>query len=115
MRPHRARLVFSLVNSYGLGKQMQVFRPEPRTFDQLTEFHADGGCRPLPPGAFRTLRMQRSLLCPTPAPAQSTSTSSRLSALTTLRSSWCSCGASTSGSREKQTAPCSMVCINTAR
>ncbi|GAX76784.1 hypothetical protein CEUSTIGMA_g4230.t1 [Chlamydomonas eustigma] len=41
MRPHRARLVYSLVNSYGLGKQMLVYRPEPRTFDQLTEFHAD--------------------------------------------------------------------------
>ncbi|KAG1669983.1 hypothetical protein FOA52_016244 [Chlamydomonas sp. UWO 241] len=41
MRPHRARLVFSLVNSYGLGKQMEVFRPQPRTYDQLTEFHAD--------------------------------------------------------------------------
>lgn len=46
MRPHRARLVYSLVNSYGLGKQMQVFRPEPRTYDQLTEFHADGEPRP---------------------------------------------------------------------
>ena len=42
MRPHRARLVYSLVNSYGLGKQMSVYRPEPRSFDQLTEFHADG-------------------------------------------------------------------------
>ena len=44
MRPHRARLVYSLVNSYGLGKQMSVYRPEPRSFDQLTEFHADGMC-----------------------------------------------------------------------
>lgn len=42
MRPHRARLVYSLVNSYGLCKQMSLFRPQPRSFDQLTEFHADG-------------------------------------------------------------------------
>ena len=42
MRPHRARMVYSLVDNYGLGKQMLVYRPEPRSFDQLTEFHADG-------------------------------------------------------------------------
>jgi len=41
MRPHRARMVYSLVSNYGLSKYMSVFRPEPRSFDQLTEFHAD--------------------------------------------------------------------------
>ena len=41
MRPHRARLAYSLVNGYGLSNQMVVYRPQPRTFDQLTEFHAD--------------------------------------------------------------------------
>jgi histone deacetylase 1/2 len=42
MRPHRARLVFSLLQAYGLSKNMILSRPEPRNFDQLTEFHADG-------------------------------------------------------------------------
>ncbi|MEW5298362.1 MAG: hypothetical protein WDW36_001494 [Sanguina aurantia] len=41
MRPHRARMTYSLVDSYGLGKQMCVHRPQPRSFEQLTEFHAD--------------------------------------------------------------------------
>ncbi|KAL6764497.1 hypothetical protein V8C86DRAFT_2471108 [Haematococcus lacustris] len=41
MRPHRARLVYSLLKSYGLTKSMLVHRPEPRSFEQLTEFHAD--------------------------------------------------------------------------
>ena len=41
MRPHRARLAYSLVNGYGLSNQMVVFRPQPRSLDQLTEFHAD--------------------------------------------------------------------------
>ncbi len=35
-------MVYSLVDNYGLGKQMLVYRPEPRSFDQLTEYHADG-------------------------------------------------------------------------
>ncbi len=42
MRPHRARMVYSLLKSYGLAKNMMVHRPEPRSFDELTEFHADG-------------------------------------------------------------------------
>lgn len=42
MRPHRARMVYSLLNGYGLSKGMKIHRPEPRSFDQLTEFHADG-------------------------------------------------------------------------
>eukprot|EP00798_Chlamydomonas_sp_ICE-L_P022273 gene22273-29348_t len=41
MRPHRARMVYSLVSNYGLEKQMVVYRPEGRSFDQLTEYHAD--------------------------------------------------------------------------
>ena len=55
MRPHRARMVYSLVNSYGLGKQMSVYRPEPRSFDQLTEFHADG--RRIGPGCSQISSM----------------------------------------------------------
>lgn len=42
MRPHRARLTYSLVDNYGLGKQLIIHRPVPRSFEQLTEFHADG-------------------------------------------------------------------------
>jgi histone deacetylase 1/2 len=42
MRPHRARMVYSLLKAYGLTNNLIVHRPEPRSFDQLTEFHADG-------------------------------------------------------------------------
>lgn len=42
MRPHRARMVYSLLNSYGLLKHVELHRPQPRSFEQLTEFHADG-------------------------------------------------------------------------
>lgn len=41
-RPHRTKLVHSLVDGYGLPGQMLVHRPQSRSFDQLTEFHADG-------------------------------------------------------------------------
>ena len=41
-RPHRARMVYSLVSSYGLSKQLILQRPVPRSFEELTEFHADG-------------------------------------------------------------------------
>lgn len=42
MRPHRARMAYSLVDSYGLTQRMLVHRPRPREFEELTEFHADG-------------------------------------------------------------------------
>ncbi len=45
MRPHRARLVYSMLNAYGLMQRMDMHRPQPRTFEQLTEFHADGKTR----------------------------------------------------------------------
>ncbi|KAG2437411.1 hypothetical protein HXX76_006063 [Chlamydomonas incerta] len=41
MRPHRARMCYSLVDSYGLTKKMAVQRPRPREFEELTDFHAD--------------------------------------------------------------------------
>jgi acetoin utilization deacetylase AcuC-like enzyme len=41
-RPHRTKLVHSLVTGYGLPNEMVVHRPRPRTFDELTQFHADG-------------------------------------------------------------------------
>lgn len=44
MRPHRARMAYALVDSYGLTKKMIVHRPRARTYEDLTEFHADGEC-----------------------------------------------------------------------
>ncbi|KAG2487168.1 hypothetical protein HYH03_014150 [Edaphochlamys debaryana] len=41
MRPHRARMAYTLVDSYGLTKKMALQRPRPRDFDELTLFHAD--------------------------------------------------------------------------
>ena len=41
-RPHRTKLVHSLVEGYGLEKEMMVRRPRPRTREELTQFHADG-------------------------------------------------------------------------
>ncbi|GFR46630.1 hypothetical protein Agub_g8235 [Astrephomene gubernaculifera] len=41
MRPHRARMCYTLVDSYGLTKKMMLQRPRPRTFEELTAFHAD--------------------------------------------------------------------------
>jgi histone deacetylase 1/2 len=44
-RPHRSKLVHNIVTGYNLEKEMIVHRPRPRTFEELTEFHADGeGC-----------------------------------------------------------------------
>lgn len=42
MRPHRVRLTHKLVESYGMTGQLKVHRPLPRSFEQITEFHADG-------------------------------------------------------------------------
>lgn len=42
MRPHRVRLTHSLVNNYGMDKQLVVHRPRPQTAEQITGFHADG-------------------------------------------------------------------------
>jgi histone deacetylase 1/2 len=41
-RPHRSKLVHNLVTGYNLEKEMIVHRPRPRTFEEITEFHADG-------------------------------------------------------------------------
>eukprot|EP00879_Flechtneria_rotunda_P002734 GHRR01002941.1.p1 GENE.GHRR01002941.1~~GHRR01002941.1.p1 ORF type:complete len:613 (+),score=257.58 GHRR01002941.1:137-1975(+) len=40
-RPHRSKLVHNIVRGYNLEKEMIVHRPRPRTFEELTEFHAD--------------------------------------------------------------------------
>ena len=42
MRPHRVRLTHSLVANYGLNQKMYVHRPEPRTPEELEQFHCDG-------------------------------------------------------------------------
>jgi len=41
-RPHRSTLVHSLVSGYDLNDKMMIHRPTARTYDQLTQFHADG-------------------------------------------------------------------------
>lgn len=41
-RPHRSKLVHNIVTGYHLEKEMIVHRPRARTFEELTEFHADG-------------------------------------------------------------------------
>lgn len=41
-RPHRSKLVHNIVTGYNLEKEMIVHRPRARTFEELTEFHADG-------------------------------------------------------------------------
>jgi len=42
MRPHRHRLTTNLVKGYKLDDQMRVFRPPPRTREEIMYFHADG-------------------------------------------------------------------------
>lgn len=41
-RPHRSTLVHSLVSGYELDNKMVIHRPRPRSFEELTMFHADG-------------------------------------------------------------------------
>jgi histone deacetylase 1/2 len=40
-RPHRSTLVHSLVSGYDLNDKMVIHRPRPRTYEELTMFHAD--------------------------------------------------------------------------
>ena len=39
----RLRGVHSVVSGYDLNDKMVIHRPRPRTFEELTMFHADGG------------------------------------------------------------------------
>ncbi|RKO83550.1 class I RPD3 type histone deacetylase protein, partial [Blyttiomyces helicus] len=41
MKPARVKMAHSLVTAYGLQKKMEVCRPEPATFKELTKFHSD--------------------------------------------------------------------------
>ena len=42
MRPHRVRLTHTLVETYGLSKNLLVHRPQHCTEGELASFHADG-------------------------------------------------------------------------
>ena len=41
MRPHRVRMTHHLIVNYGLYKHMNIFRPKPATYGDLTTFHSD--------------------------------------------------------------------------
>eukprot|EP00466_Bigelowiella_natans_P016307 jgi/Bigna1/58512/fgenesh1_pm.100_\ len=41
MKPHRLRMTHSLISSYGLYKKMQVYRPHPAHYKEITQFHAE--------------------------------------------------------------------------
>ena len=45
MRPHRVRLTHSLVDTYQLGERMILQRPQKRSEQQISQFHADGELR----------------------------------------------------------------------
>lgn len=41
MKPHRVRMAHNLIVTYGLYKDMEIFRPELVTQAELTRFHSD--------------------------------------------------------------------------
>eukprot|EP00954_Amorphochlora_amoebiformis_P023063 1357675-Amorphochlora_amoeboformis.AAC.1 len=41
MKPHRLRMTHALLSSYQLYKKMQVYRPHPAHYQEITQFHAD--------------------------------------------------------------------------
>ncbi|KAI8910871.1 hypothetical protein EDD86DRAFT_203815 [Gorgonomyces haynaldii] len=41
MKPHRIRMTHNLVVNYGLYKKMEINRPTPATFKEMTKFHSD--------------------------------------------------------------------------
>ncbi|KAI6182789.1 hypothetical protein M3Y97_00418900 [Aphelenchoides bicaudatus] len=41
MKPHRIRMTHSLLVAYGIYQKLDVFRPNPATFESLTMFHSD--------------------------------------------------------------------------
>jgi histone deacetylase 1/2 len=41
MKPHRVRMAHNLIVTYGLYKNMEVFRPTLATQADLTKFHSD--------------------------------------------------------------------------
>lgn len=41
MKPHRIRMTHNLLLNYGLYRKMEVYRPQPALFEELTKFHSD--------------------------------------------------------------------------
>jgi acetoin utilization deacetylase AcuC-like enzyme len=42
MKPHRLRMTHNLLLTYGLYKHMEVYRPHPAHYQEMTQFHASG-------------------------------------------------------------------------
>ncbi|CAJ0952256.1 unnamed protein product, partial [Mesorhabditis belari] len=41
MKPHRIRMTHHLVMNYGLYRELEVYRPFPASFDEMTKFHSE--------------------------------------------------------------------------
>ncbi|PAV59569.1 hypothetical protein WR25_01834 [Diploscapter pachys] len=41
MKPHRIRMTHNLLLNYGLYRKLEVFRPIPATFEEMTSYHSD--------------------------------------------------------------------------
>ncbi|CAD6186338.1 unnamed protein product [Caenorhabditis auriculariae] len=41
MKPQRIRMAHNLLLNYGLYRKMEVFRPRPATFEEMTRYHSD--------------------------------------------------------------------------
>lgn len=41
MKPHRIRMTHNLLLNYGLYRKMEVYRPVPATFEEMTKYHSD--------------------------------------------------------------------------
>ncbi|KAE9419451.1 hypothetical protein Angca_002553 [Angiostrongylus cantonensis] len=41
MKPHRIRMTHNLLLNYGLYRKLEVYRPIPATFEEMTKYHSD--------------------------------------------------------------------------
>ncbi|KIH63810.1 hypothetical protein ANCDUO_05888, partial [Ancylostoma duodenale] len=41
MKPHRIRMTHNLLLNYGLYRKLEVYRPTPATFEEMTKYHSD--------------------------------------------------------------------------
>ncbi|CAJ0574494.1 unnamed protein product, partial [Mesorhabditis spiculigera] len=41
MKPHRIRMTHNLLLNYGLYRKMEVYRPVPASFEEMTKYHSD--------------------------------------------------------------------------
>lgn len=41
MKPHRIRMTHHLILNYGLYRELEVYRPFPATFEEMTRFHSE--------------------------------------------------------------------------